>query len=492
MAGLSKSRILLNRQCPRRLWLKINRPDLEEVSDGLAGRFAVGDQVGEIARQLYPGGLLIDADDLKDALAQTRAAMQATPRPLFEATFEHEGTLVRADLLLPDEAGQGGWRMVEVKSSTSVKDYHLTDAAVQAWVLEKAGILISRVEIAHINNQFVYPGNGDYRGLLTYTDISKEARALQADIPDWIKQARDTLALKAEPDIAPGAQCTDPFECSFRTYCDPKACEEIPVHSVRVLPNGGNFVANLLEQGRDDLRQLREDELEKDKHRRIWRTLQTGQAELDPGAGIAIQKLAWPRYYMDFETINPAVPAWAGTRPYQHGPFQWSCHVETQDGQITHAAYLAEDAADPRRVFIESLLAALGDTGAVLAYSASFERGRLEDLALAYPDLGKPISKVIKRLFDLLPLSREHYYHPDMRGSWSLKKLLPTIAPELAYDGMTVAHGGAAQDAYSEIFAAETTEERKAELRQALLDYCERDTLAMVEIARYYTKNERP
>lgn len=484
MAGLSKSRILLNRQCPRRLWLKKNRPELEEISDGMGSRFAAGDQVGEIARQLHPGGLLIEADNLAEALEKTRAAMMEEPRPLFEATFEHQGTLVQADLLLPDN---GAWRMVEVKSSTRVKDYHLTDAAVQAWVLEQAGVLVSRVEIAHIHNQFVYPGNGDYRGLLTYTDISGEVRSLQADVPTWVDQARETLTWESEPDIAPGKQCADPFECSFLSYCNPTACMPVPTHSVRVLPYGGKFVTSLLEQGREDLRQLREDELEKGSHRRIWRTLQTGKAELDPGAGEAIRKLGWPRYYMDFETINPAVPVWAGTRPYQQGPFQWSCHVETKGG-MSHAAFLAKEGADPRREFIETLLAVLGDTGAVLVYSAPFERARLEELAVIYPDLSKSINKVIKRIFDLLPLSRAHYYHPDMRGSWSIKDLLPTIAPELAYDGMTVAHGGAAQEAYTEMVAPETSPERKTELRQALLDYCERDTLAMVRIAEHYSK----
>lgn len=484
MAGLSKSRILLNRQCPKRLWLKTNRPELEEVSEGNERRFAAGDQVGAIARGLYPEGLLIDADNLGLALEQTRTAMAEPPRPLFEATFEHEGTLVRADLLLPDN---GAWRMVEVKSSTRVKDYHLADAAVQAWVLEKAGVLVSSVEIAHIDNTFVYPGNGDYRGLLTHEDISRQVRALKAEVPVWLEQARQTLALQNEPDIEPGKHCDNPFECSFRPYCDPAVFETIPVHSVRVLPYGGKFVQGLIEQGRDDLRQLRMDELKKENHQRIWRTLQTGLPELDLRAGEAIRRLDWPRYYMDFETINPAVPLWTGTRPYQHVPFQWSCHIERPKG-LEHAAFLAEAGADPRRPFIESLLATLGDAGSVMVWNASFERGRLEDLADAFPDLAGSIQQVIKRLFDLLPLSRNHYYHPEMRGSWSIKAVLPTIAPELSYEGMTVAHGGAAQEAYEEICASETTDGRRAELRQGLLEYCERDTLAMVRIADYFSQ----
>jgi len=422
-------------------------------------------------------------DDLKTALAQTREAMAQPQRPLFEATFQHEGTLVRADLMLPD---QNGWRMVEVKSSTSVKDYHLNDAAVQTWVLAQQEVPLSRIELAHINNQFVYPGGADYQGLLTYADITETVQAMQADVPTWVANARTTAELEAEPTIPPGPQCTDPFECSFRRYCDPTAFEPLAPHSVRVLPYGGNLVKALLAEGKDDLRKLSEASLTNPKHKRIWRVVNQGQAELAPEAGEAIRQLDWPRYYIDFETLNPAIPIWAGTRPYQQVPFQWSCHIETQDG-LHHADFLADGRDDPRRGFIDSLLETVGDKGAVIVYNAAFERSRLIEAAQAFPELATRIQSVIERMFDLLPLSREHYYHADMLGSWSIKAVLPTIAPELSYEGLAVAHGGAAQEAFAEMMATETNEARRADLRQGLLEYCERDTLAMVRIAWFFS-----
>lgn len=444
-------------------------------------RFSVGDQVGDIARKLHPGGLLMD-DDLKTALEQTRVALTQPPRPLFEATFQHGGTLVRADLLLPD---QQGWRMVEVKSSTTVKDYHLSDAAVQTWVLQQQGVSLTRIELAHINNQFVYPGGGDYQGLLTYADITATVQDLQMDVPTWITQARATASLDTEPNIAPGQQCTDPFECAFRRYCDPAAFDPLPSYSVRVLPYGGHLVKELLAEGKEDLRDLDESRFSNPRHQRIWRTAQQGRAELDPEAGEIIRQLGWPRYYIDFETLNPAIPLWEGTRPYQQVPFQWSCHIETPDS-LQHAAFLADGTEDPRRPFIETLLDTIGEEGPVIVYHAAFERTRLQESAEAFPELAPRIQSIIDRLFDLLPLSRDHYYHPDMLGSWSIKAVLPTIAPELSYEGLTVAHGSAAQEAFAEILAPETSEEGRAELRQALLEYCERDTLAMVRIACFY------
>jgi hypothetical protein len=481
MSGLSKSRILLHRQCPKRLWLKTNRPELEIVDDGMAKGFVTGDAVGDKARQLYPDGVLIETPSLTEALAQTRTLINQPPKPLFEATFEHKGTLIRADLMLPDEHG---WRMVEVKSSTSVKPYYLEDAAVQAYVLAQNKVPVSRIEIAHIDNQFVYMGDDNYQGLLKHQIETKTVNELAQQVPDWIAQAQHTLTLKNEPKITVGNQCSEPFGCSFRHYCDPQAFEPVPVTSPKVLPRGGKFVQQLIDAGKTDLTMLAEADLSKAIYQRIWRTLQTGQAELDPQAKAIIDALPYPYYHIDFETINLAIPVWAGTRPYQQVPFQWSCHIQMPDS-ITHHAFLGDGQSDPRREFTESLLATLGTMGTIFVYNAAFEKSRLQEMGDAFPEHKAAIDALMPRIFDLLPLMRNHYYHPDMKGSWSIKAVLPTIAPDLSYKALTVGHGGAAMEAFAEMMKSETTPERRAELYQALLEYCELDTLAMVLIVNY-------
>ena len=481
MSGLSKSRIIMHRQCPKRLWLKTHKPELEMIDAGMAVGFSTGDAVGDKARQLYPDGVLIDPSSLSEALAQTQAHLNELPKPLFEATFEHKGTLIRADLLLPDEHG---WRMVEVKSSTSVKPYHLEDAAVQAYVLAQNKILVSRIEIAHIDNQFVYMGDDNYQGLLKHQIETKTVNTLAQQVPDWIAQAQQTVAQKKEPAIAVGKQCNEPFACSFRRYCDPQAFEPVPVTSPKVLPRGGKYAQQLLLDGKDDLTQLAEADLPKALFQRIWRTLKTGQAELDPKAKAIIDALSYPYYHIDFETINLAIPVWAGTRPYQQVPFQWSCHIQTPD-TITHHAFLGDGLSDPRREFTESLLATLDTEGTIFVYNAAFEKTRLLEMAQVFPEHKAAIDALMPRIFDLLPLMRNHYYHPDMKGSWSIKAVLPTIAPDLSYKTLTVGHGGAAMEAFGEMMKADTTQERRAELYQALLDYCELDTLAMVRIVEF-------
>lgn len=481
MAGLSKSRITKHLQCPKRLWLSVNRPELADVDGGVTTRLAAGHVVGEVARSQYPGGVLIDTSDARQALGDTAKALAGKRRPIFEAAFATDGVLIRSDILLPV---RGGYRLVEVKSSTSVKDYHLADAAIQAWVATQAGLTVKSVEIAHINNGFVYPGYENYKGLFAYVDISLLAGPLSKEVPGWVEAARETLAGK-EPETEPVNHCYDPFTCPFLAYCSPEEETEYPPE---ILPyrDGKALAAQLRAEGFDDLRKVPGERFSSPKHQRIWQATKSGLAELDAEAGEAVEALAYPRYYLDFETIGFAVPIWPGTRPYRQLPFQWSCHVEQGKGIVEHQEFLAAETSDPRRAFAEALIATLKATGPVLVYNAGFESGRLRELAESFPDLSPAIEAIRNRIVDLLPLARKHYYHRDMRGSWSLKAVLPTIAPELAYDGLEVADGGMAQEAYLEIIAPETTPARAQELREALLVYCERDTWAMVRLTQFF------
>lgn len=477
--SLSKSKILLHRQCPKRLWLQAYKPELAEADPSAEARFRDGNKVGEVARQLYPGGDFIDTLNRKEALERTAVDLKAGGKPIFEAAFLHNDVLVRADLLVPEESG---YRLVEVKSSTSVKDYHLEDITVQTWVMQQAGLMPSRCMVAHVNNEYVYPGGGNYQGLLKEEPVDAEIRELIGEVPDWISQAQATLEQTDEPTIAPGEHCSTPFACDFATYCSPPETDvEFPVE---ILPYGKKMAEQLRAEGYRDLRDVPIDKLSNPKHIRVHRVSSTGIAELDAEATEAVRNLPYPRYYLDFETIAFAVPIWAGTSPYKQIPFQWSCHVEHADGTLTHKEFLDTTGNDPRRGFAESLIRTLGADGPIIVYNAPFEGSRMKELAEAMSDLAPQLLGAVDRLFDLLPLARNHYYHPAMKGSWSIKAVLPTIAPELDYSNLTVAHGGMAQEAYLDLIGTELSDAEKVDLRRGLLAYCEQDTLAMVAIIR--------
>jgi hypothetical protein len=214
--GLSKSRLLAFRQCPKRLWLFTYRRELETVTEQAEMAFSRGHNVGAAAQSLQPDGILIEALNLGQALAETRRVLAEHPdRPIFEAAFEYDGVLVRADVMTPEA---NGYRMTEVKASTGVKDYHRIDCAIQTWVCQQAGIPITRTELAHVDTCFVYPGGGDYRGLFNAVDVGADIAPLMADVPVWINAARATLA-GPEPAIPPGPHCHAPFDCPFLNYC---------------------------------------------------------------------------------------------------------------------------------------------------------------------------------------------------------------------------------------------------------------------------------
>lgn len=287
--GLSKSRIIAWKQCPKRLWLQIHRRDLLEVSDDTEHRFQIGYEVGEVAQGLYPDGILIEDEDLTAALKSTKITMAAYPdSPIFEATFQHDGVLVRADLLLPTNAG---YRMIEVKSSASVKPYHIDDCAVQAWVIKQNNILLTSIELAHIDTSFIYQGDGDYHGVLRHEKLDHVVDPLLEIVPNWIQEARSTLS-RDLPTVEPGAQCSDPFECPYTAYCTQHIKASVQAeYSLDVLYRMQTETKEMLRsKGFEDACQVPPVFLN-ETQQWIQRASQTGVPELSPNAGQSAGRL---------------------------------------------------------------------------------------------------------------------------------------------------------------------------------------------------------
>ena len=479
---LSKSKIMAGCQCEKRLWLEVYRSDLIEYGTDVEQRFAVGEDVNDVARAQYPNGVLVSYDrGAEGAVEDTRRLLAEQPgKPIFEATFKAQDVLVRVDILRPCREG---YELIEVKSSTSVKDHHRADCAVQTWVLECAGIPVKAIYLCHINNQFVYPGNRDYRGLFHYEDITEEVLELSRAVPQWVHRYREMLSGN-EPEIEIGPQCTDPYPCPFIEYCRGEETE----YPLRHLPYISRQVIDALTaEGIEDIRDIPEGRLSSATQEWVRRITIAGESELKPEAA-EVGEYGYPRYYLDFETIQFAVPIWEGTRPYQALPFQWSCHIELASGDLQHEAYLDTDGNSPMRACAESLIEVIGKEGPIFAYG-SYEKRVLNDLIAWYPDLAEKLHKLTDRLVDLLPIVRKTYYHPDMHGSWSIKNVLPTVVPHLDYGSLgDVQDGSAAGTAYLQIINPETDIVGRQRLVRDLLTYCEHDTLAMVELVKYLSK----
>lgn len=484
---LTKSKVLSGLQCHKRLWLESFRKELAESSAANQLLMFNGNEIGAKARDLLSAGRKPQS---LEAIANPMEAVAETQRllplardgaVLFEAAFLHAGVLVRADAIRL-EAGQ--WQLVEVKSSTRVKDYQLRDIAVQAWAIEGAGLPLASINLAHVDNGFVYRGDGDYTGLLAVADVSEPTRANLGAVRSEVQTLLGVLESE-EPNITMGEHCDEPFECPFKAHCRAQLPPG-PQYPVDILPRGKKLAAELRAEGYEDLTQVPLDRLKNDLHRKVARASRTEQAELSPEAGRILRQLAYPRYYLDFESIGLAVPRWPGVRPYQQVTFQWSCHIEAAAGaELQHREFLDLSGADPSRPFVESLLAAVGDAGPILVYNASFECGRLQELAERLPEHRAAIERVITRVVDLLPIAREHYYHPAMMGSWSIKKVLPTIAPELDYGKLEgVQDGGDAQNAYLGATSVSIDSQGQSQQAIALRRYCELDTRALALLGK--------
>lgn len=477
--GLSKSKLTAFAQCPRRLWLQVHRPDLATTNAAREERLAGGDRVGAEACRQCPGGVMVHArPNLAAAVATTRALIEGGHEaPIFEATFEHDGVLVRCDVLTPD--GAGGWHMAEVKSSTKAKDEHRGDLATQLWVARGAGVTVSSAAIRHLDRSFVLEREGDFTGVFADTDLSADLDAELAAVPALIADARVMLAGPV-PDAIPGDQCTAPYDCEFTAHCHAQLPPG-PEWPVTLLPNGSG--RKWRAAGIIDLLALDNADLTGNA-RRVHAATVSGRVEHDPiGAAAAMAGWAYPRTWLDFETIALPLPRWVGTRPYDQVPFQFTAIVEDGQGGEAMREFLQLDGSDPRRACAEAL-ASLPKEGAVIAYSAAFEAGVLRGLAAAFPDLAPALESLAARLVDLLPVTRAHWYHRDQRGSWSIKKVLPTIAPTMNYEALEVKHGGEAQEAFLEAIALDCAPDRRTALDSALRVYCGQDVEAMRIIAR--------
>ncbi len=452
MRHLSKSKLLAFRQCPKRLWLEIHRPDLRADSAATEASFQIGHQVGDIARQIYDPqhqGILIDVqtEGFQQAFERSTALLNFD-QPIFEAGFSAGGALAFADVMLPENIdGKRVWHIVEVKSSTCVKDYHRDDVAVQAFVARTAGVALHSIALAHIDSSWTYPGDEDYSGLLIENDLTTEAFARTQEVKAWIEKAQQTAASLTEPAIETGSHCDTPYACGFDGYCrrnEPQA--QYPIHW---LPHLGAKARGLAAQGVTELADVPDDLLSPKQLRVKTHTLSNTVYFDSAGAAADLAMHPLPAYFLDFETVQFAVPIWRGTRPYQLNTYQFSLHTLSASGQLGHTEFLDLSGGDPSESLAHALIASCGTRGPVFVYNAAFETTRINELAVRFAALRDALLAINARVVDLLPIARERYYHPSQQGRWSIKKVLPAVVPELRYDALEgVQDGGMAMEAF--------------------------------------------
>ena len=478
---LSRSTYLMGSQCPKRLWLNRKRPEL--IPDKAATMkmvFDRGKEIGLLARALFPGGkdAAIDHPALYvEAINKTYEWIDGGEAIIYEAAFSHDEVMTAVDILLRSE---NKWYAYEVNGSSSVKDHHLTDTAFQYNVITNAGLELEDIFIIHLDKKYVRQGPLDSKALFKIVSVKQEVLKLQPTVAENIKEFKDILHQPVAPMKDIGIHCSQPHDCEFRDHC----WDHIPAVSVFDLTKlKASKKFDLYYEGILEFHQLPSGyTLTYAQDLQIKAHLENYIHSEPQKIKDWLLQLSYPLYFMDFETFNPPLPMYNGSRPFQHIPFQFSVHVQNeQGGPLTHFEFLGSPETDPRPDFMKQLVAATQGEGTILVYS-SFEMSRLRELKDDLPEWTPHINAITNRIVDLMmPFVNKWHYHAAMNGSHSIKEVLTALEPDLNYKHLEIANGSAAMAAFESLLKV-TNVEVKKDIRQALLEYCKMDTWAMVKV----------
>ena len=476
--GLSKSLYLKGKQCHKALWLHKYMPKLkDELTEQQKAIFATGHKVGELACDLFPGGVMVPFEGMtvQEQIGMTAQAMADGQETIYEASFEYDGIFVKVDILRKD--GEA-WDLYEAKSATSVKPINEDDVALQLYVLSHAGIKVGKVYLVHLNKEYTRHGEIEVEQLFSMTDLTDIAQVKQGEVQVALAKFAEVMD-GSQPEVKIGGHCSEPYDCAFKGHC----WQDVPENSVFELAGHGINKFNYYHRGMQRLEDVPLDKLNDSQGFQVEQYLKKGEHIDSDGLAEFLDTLWYPLVHLDFETFQAPVPLFNGTKSYQQVPFQYSIHIQMeQGGPVEHCEFLAVPGVDPRPELIAGLIRDIPSDACILTYYMSFEKGRLAELGRDFPDYAEVIDDMISRVRDLIvPFKKRYAYHWQQQGSNSIKNVLPAFVPDLSYEGLAIANGGMAMTAYHQM-CSEGVPERLADIRQDLLDYCRLDTEAMVRL----------
>lgn len=481
---LSKSLFIRGLQCPKSLWLKKYHPEvLTQPSSSQIAIFDNGSQIGGLACELFPNGEKIEFNEggFGDKIHKTAELIANGAKVIYEATFCYDDVLVMVDILVIKEEGV---EIYEVKSSTGVKEVYLQDIAIQNYVLRGAGHNVLGSYLVHIDNSYIREGELEISKLFKIVDLSEQIAQIQ--IQPSLHLLKSTLKDKSnEPCVKIGMHCNYPYECDAKNYCW-SIQNKIPSYSVfnlAYLKSSKKF--ELFFQGLVKIEDLDEKSGFDNGQQIQIMCEKSGQTIINQGQiKKFLNQLSYPIYHLDFETFQQSIPQWNGVSPYRQIPFQYSIHIDYGNGELEHREFLAEVGVDPRYELAQSLVRDIPQGACVLAYNMAFEKGVIANLAKLYDNLSSDLMGIYSSIQDLMePFKQKYYYSPKMKGSFSIKSVLPALVPEmeLAYKQLhLIQNGGDAMEAFA--CMSQMDKATQEEYRQSLLEYCKLDTLAMVKV----------
>ncbi len=481
---LSKSDFLNHQICPGYSWIVKHRPELvpAEVDPLTARRLLQGEVVEALARTMYSEGVLVDTLDPIAALQHTEMAVAAGANTIFQAAvLTGSGLLARADILT--RAPHGCWDLIEVKASTDARD-HRIDAAFQAIAFMRAGYELRSIQVMHLDRAYRRTGAPDPRRMLMLHDATGYVDDHLTRLTDHIDRAHAAIE---DPDTPAPCAChlsTKSRRCPTFDHFHPDLSESGGVYDLAMVH--ASTIRQVLDRGVRRLADWPADVPISARQQRQLVAHRTGAELIDaPAIRSFLSELAYPLYFLDYETAEAAIPRFDGHTPWQKVPFQYSLHVVERDAEPVHHQFLwTTTGVDPVRSLATRLAEEIGPVGTIVVWNRSFEAGCNRIMAELYPPAAAFLLSMNERMVDLADvISKGHWVHPAFGGRWSLKVVLPVVAPELGYDALEIGNGGLASVLWARCVLDEpggVPEPEREAIFAALRDYCHLDTLAMV------------
>ncbi|MCH8945352.1 MAG: DUF2779 domain-containing protein [Nanoarchaeota archaeon] len=495
---LTKSNYLVGLQCHKLLWITKNDKERIPEPDKIAhANFKTGDLIGVLATKVFPDGVDLSNLKFQENIETTKDSL-ILRKPLFEAGFLVDDLYSRGDILLP--VGKDEWDIIEVKSATKIKDINLHDVAFQKYVYEKAGLKIRKCILMHVNNEYVRSGKIEPKEFFVQTDITEQVEEYSLGIKENIERMFEIIQ-GSEPEFL----IDDLLTIEYDNLCLDEFMDSLPESNVFEMHRMfKKKKVELYKEGYIKMTDIPGSIKLNDKQKIQRRLAFSKEKNIDkPAIKNFLKKLEYPIYYLDFETINPAVPKFDGMKPYQRIPFQFSLHIQDEpNGKLKHVSFLAEGIIDSRPKFMQALKDNLKNRGSILVYNQAFEKGVMNECSDALPEFkGWYEENILPRILDLWDVFKDFsYYDPKQRGSTSIKAILPLFS-DLSYSDIDINDGLSASLEYErvtfgsndDICSEETDkidpkeiegiiESERLKVREALEKYCKMDTMAEVEI----------
>lgn len=473
---LSKSSFKDGKKCAKRLWLRLNQPELMVRDEAMEARAAIGHQVGMMGRGLNPGGKEVEGRTTRDRLIETERLLREGHETLYEAAFEEGGLYAQVDILY--RVGEG-WGIREVKAAKSINDGHVVDSVFQYLVLTRAGMQINRVELVLIAQDAPSIEKSRVEDLLVVQDLTDICKRDVDDLVPEIVTLLTKLSSGEAEKIEAGRHCE--ATCPFLGHCFSGLADD----DLLFAPNlDKRKYAALREAGYRRMSDLPADMELSAKAEGVRRAIASGREPwVSDHLGAELAEVRYPAVFLDFETAAPLFPVNNGMRGGELVVFQFSAHVLSEPGgDLAHFEFIDLDSEDPHPGIVAALTDIFKGAGSIVHYSPFEKRCLNRLMAAGVPGANALMGQFLNSSVDLEKYFGELVYHPKFRGKSSIKVVLPVMVPGLSYDDLEVKNGGMAEMSYVLARTGELVGDDLDRRREALLRYCERDTEAMVRL----------